>query len=256
MADIGQTPDWCEALYRDRAAELILYGRALGLSQSEAEDVLHETFRALLLLKTAPADPPRYAVRSFRNRTLNHRRSLWRRVAREFESKRWFEPQPEETAAEHAAMRCLAQLPSAQREVIVLKVWHKYTFAEIAGLLDLSPNTVAGRYRYGIEKLRARLNRETDLEPHPDTTKSADSLLRAGDDCRPELPNKAGGALRESSQGSTVSGDVTMVEIKAASPLRSTAAVQDDQCCAAGCVGASSVLPWLLPSSSETPCAT
>jgi hypothetical protein len=45
--------------------------------------------------------------------------------------------------------------------VIVLKIWSHYTFEEIAGLLDLSPNTVAGRYRYGLEKLRASLKGKT-----------------------------------------------------------------------------------------------
>ena len=39
---------WCEALYEAKAAELILYGRALGLSHGEAEDVLQETFLALM----------------------------------------------------------------------------------------------------------------------------------------------------------------------------------------------------------------
>ena len=33
---------------KEKAAELILYGRALGLSHSEAEDVLQETFLALM----------------------------------------------------------------------------------------------------------------------------------------------------------------------------------------------------------------
>ena len=32
------------------------------------------------------------------------------------------------TDAERAAMRCLQELPVAQREVIVLKVWHQCTF--------------------------------------------------------------------------------------------------------------------------------
>ena len=40
--------DWRENLYTKKAAELILYGRALGLSHGEAEDVLQETFLALL----------------------------------------------------------------------------------------------------------------------------------------------------------------------------------------------------------------
>jgi DNA-directed RNA polymerase specialized sigma24 family protein len=44
-----------------------------------------------------------------------------------------------------------------QREIIVLKVWHQYTFEEIGALLDLSPNTAAGRYRYGLQKIKAKL---------------------------------------------------------------------------------------------------
>ena len=60
-------------------------------------------------------------------------------------------------------MRCLAQLPSEQREVIVLKIWHQHTFEMIGELLELSPNTVAGRYRYGMQKLKARL-KDTDYE--------------------------------------------------------------------------------------------
>jgi RNA polymerase sigma-70 factor, ECF subfamily len=147
--------NWCERLYDRKAAQMLLYGRALGLSHSEAEDVLQETFIALLKLAEAPAAPDNYAFRAMRNRALNYRRSLWRRVAREFESVRWFERDLDETPAEKAAIRCLEKLPPEQREVIVLKIWSEYTFEQIAGLLELSPNTVAGRYRYGLEKLRA-----------------------------------------------------------------------------------------------------
>ena len=158
---------WCERLYDEKAAQLLLYGRALGLSHSEAEDVLQETFIALLKLPERPSAPEGYAFRSLRNRALNYRRSLWRRLGRELESMRWFERNPDETPMETAAMRSLEKLPAEQREVIVLKIWSQYTFEEIAGLLDLSPNTVAGRYRYGMEKLRARLkgNDYEQLEP-------------------------------------------------------------------------------------------
>ncbi|HVV01952.1 MAG TPA: sigma-70 family RNA polymerase sigma factor [Verrucomicrobiae bacterium] len=160
----GQPSGWCEGLYCEAAAELLLYGRALGLSHSEAEDVLQETFAALLDRQTPPANPRHYCVRAFRNRALNYRRSLWRRVAREFESLRWFEPRPDEDKNEQAAMRCLADLPADQREVIVLKIWHQYTFEEIGELLDRSPNTIAGRYRYGLQKLKACLTGESHQE--------------------------------------------------------------------------------------------
>jgi RNA polymerase sigma-70 factor (ECF subfamily) len=149
--------EWCEALYETKAAELILYGRALGLGHGEAEDVLQETFLALMQLPQSPLEPEHYCVRSFRNRALNHRRSLWRRLTRELESLRWFEKSPGESEAERAAMNCLAELPVEQREAIVLKIWHRFTFGEIGGLLGISPNTAAGRYRYGLQKIKIQL---------------------------------------------------------------------------------------------------
>jgi len=148
---------WCERLYDSKAVGLLLYGRALGLSHGEAEDVLQDTFVALLKRADPPEQAEHYCVRSFRNRALNYRRSLWRRLTRELESQRWFERQPDESPREREAMRRLGELPVEQREVIVLKLWHLYTFEEIGGLLELSPNTVAGRYRYGLQKLRVGL---------------------------------------------------------------------------------------------------
>ncbi|HTX20450.1 MAG TPA: sigma-70 family RNA polymerase sigma factor [Candidatus Aquilonibacter sp.] len=148
---------WLEQFYDAKAAGLILYGRALGLSHGEAEDVLHETFLALMQLPEPPREPERYFIRSFRNRALNYKRSLWRRLTREWESRRWFEEPPEENPAERAAMRCLAELPLEQREVIVLKIWNRCTFEEISGLLGISPNTAAGRYRYGLQKIKFQL---------------------------------------------------------------------------------------------------
>ena len=157
--------DQCERLYAAKAAELIIYGRALGLSHGEAEDVLQETFLALMQKPQLLLQPEHYCMRSFRNRALNYRRSLWRRLTRELESKRWFEKAPQESPAERAVMRCLAELPLIQREVVVLKIWHRHTFEEIGELLDISPNTAAGRYRYGLQKIKLCLERkmyETD----------------------------------------------------------------------------------------------
>ena len=148
---------WCERLYEAKAAPLLLYGRARGLSHGEAEDVLHETFAALMQRDQPPEQPENYLIRAFRNRALNYRRSLWRRLTRELESERWFERAEDETPAERAAMQCLAALPADQREVIVLKIWNRCTFESIGSLLDISPNTAAGRYRYGLQKLRSQL---------------------------------------------------------------------------------------------------
>jgi RNA polymerase sigma-70 factor, ECF subfamily len=148
---------WFEAFYEAKAAALVLYGRALGLSHGEAEDVVQETFLALMQRDELPREAEHYCLRSFRNRALNYKRSLWRRLTRELESQRWFEKNPVESQAERAAMEQLAALPAEQREVIVLKIWNQCTFDEIGALLDISPNTAAGRYRYGLQKIKSQL---------------------------------------------------------------------------------------------------
>ena len=162
---------WCEALYDAQAPALLLYGRALGLDAAEAEDVLHDLFRALLELKAPPEDPGHYAIRSYRNRALNRRRGFFRRCLRERHAVDWFEPEPDLSAAERGAMEALARLPDEQREAIVLKFWHGLTFEKIAQVQGVSPNTAAGRYRYGVAAIRRRVGTlPAALEsafPHP-----------------------------------------------------------------------------------------
>ncbi|OFX14549.1 MAG: hypothetical protein A2Z18_01625 [Armatimonadetes bacterium RBG_16_58_9] len=69
----------------------------------------------------------------------------------------------DESAAESLTLcRALAELPLEQREVLVLKVFDEMTFKEIANTIGASINTVASRYRYGIEKLRAAIEVKDD----------------------------------------------------------------------------------------------
>ncbi len=58
-----------------------------------------------------------------------------------------------------ALFDALTQLPYQQREVFVLHVQGGLNFPRIAGLLDISVNTVRSRYRYAVEKLRSLLNK-------------------------------------------------------------------------------------------------
>lgn len=48
-------------------------------------------------------------------------------------------------------------LPKEQQLVVQMKLWDELTFSDIAEVLDVSPNTVASRYRYGIAKLQESL---------------------------------------------------------------------------------------------------
>ncbi len=51
----------------------------------------------------------------------------------------------------------LAQIPTEQREVIVLHLNGGLKFNEIAEMKGISTSTIQGRYRYGLEKLRTIL---------------------------------------------------------------------------------------------------
>ena len=54
--------------------------------------------------------------------------------------------------------RALKGLPEKFSEVIVMKIWGGRTFAEIGDILEISMNTEASRYRYGIEAVRKQLS--------------------------------------------------------------------------------------------------
>ncbi len=56
----------------------------------------------------------------------------------------------------------LAQLPFEQREVVVLHLRAGMKFRQIAKLQGLSVNTIKGRYRYGLDRLRSILNGEVE----------------------------------------------------------------------------------------------
>jgi len=58
----------------------------------------------------------------------------------------------------------LAQLPYEQREAVVLKTKHEMKLKDIAKLQGVSLSTAHGRYRYGMDKLRALLNGDMDHE--------------------------------------------------------------------------------------------
>ena len=58
--------------------------------------------------------------------------------------------------------KALLQLPYEQREVICFRMEMDMTFRQIAMRQNVSVNTVKGRYRYGISKLRSLVNGEVE----------------------------------------------------------------------------------------------
>ena len=58
--------------------------------------------------------------------------------------------------------RAMRELPYHQREVISLHMEMDLSFRRIGALQNASVNTVKGRYRYGLKKLRSLLNSEVE----------------------------------------------------------------------------------------------
>ena len=103
---------------------------------------------------------------------VNRIRSLHRSDRRHEDVGLGFEPMstcpdsPERWAVLNEQMRrvgqAMAQLPPEQREAVTLRIDACLRFGEIARIQNVSTNTVQGRYRYGMEKLRSLLNGEVD----------------------------------------------------------------------------------------------
>jgi RNA polymerase sigma-70 factor (ECF subfamily) len=154
-----------QELYWDHGPALLAYAAALLGDRGAAEDVLHQVFLKLLGGRfefSAGARP--YLFRAVRNTALNHRRGRARDVP--LDDQQWLVKPVEAVEAGLALEKALRELPAEQREVVVMHIWGAMTLEEIAKVLDLSPNTVASRYRYGLSKLREIMQGcEVDDEP-------------------------------------------------------------------------------------------
>lgn len=142
------------------AARLVRYAETISGRREDAEDALQAAMIKLAQHpeRLAQAEQPwAYFVKMVRNETLKlaeSRRSRSRVVEmlRTWVSRpRFWLPSDDEWREQ--VQSAVKRLPPEQAEVVVLKIWEELTFAEIADILSESPNTVASRYRYALEKL-------------------------------------------------------------------------------------------------------
>jgi RNA polymerase sigma-70 factor, ECF subfamily len=56
----------------------------------------------------------------------------------------------------------LSDIPLEQAEVIRLKVMDSFSFVEIAEILEVPVTTVKSRFKYGIDKLKTKVNKSGD----------------------------------------------------------------------------------------------
>jgi RNA polymerase sigma-70 factor (ECF subfamily) len=150
-------------LYDRFGAALYRYALMILGRHDAAEDAVQQVFLAVIRSGAARlVEPEHYLRRAVRNACY----SMLRSQARSLEAPRdpdrplleakpdFIAPSREDRLALEAA---IARLPPEQREVLHLHVFAGLAFREIADLTGDPANTVASRYRYALEKLRALL---------------------------------------------------------------------------------------------------
>ncbi|MBI2921751.1 MAG: RNA polymerase sigma factor [Planctomycetes bacterium] len=151
-------------MYEEHGPALLLYARALAGDASSAEDAVQQVFLRLLAGRVPLPECPRpYLFRAVRNESVTFLRGRDRVVALADAEPMFVAPPEAEEGERERLEEALAELPAEQREVVVLRTWGDLTFEEVAELVGVAPNTAASRWRYGLEKLRARLAR-TEVE--------------------------------------------------------------------------------------------
>lgn len=157
-------------LYDKYKDDLVSLAAALLLDVSLAEDVVHDVFVAFL----GSAERFRltgslrgYLATCVANRARNVNKTAWRRHGTALDSVP--EPVCAAQSPEQAAIlgeqsrrltEALQQLPYEQREVLLLRSHSGLRFAAIAQAQGVSINTVQGRYRYAVDKLKSVLDSE------------------------------------------------------------------------------------------------
>ena len=155
-----------DRIYDEHAQALFAFLLNFTRDENDTRDVLQEIFTRLArepgLLRGA-RDERAFLIRLAHNAAIDfmRRRGTRRKYHDQFGEEEFSifaaDQNPDVAAFRESLSRALAELPEDQRAVVHLKLWENLTFEQIATALDISPNTAASRYRYGIDKMRERL---------------------------------------------------------------------------------------------------
>ena len=155
-----------ENLYDAHASALFAFLLNFTRHEADTRDLLQELFIKLArqpALLESIRDERAFLLRLAHNLAIDlmRRRGTREKNHDQFvsESASAFAPSgdPDAAAFRAALAAALGELPADQRAIVHLKLWEGLTFEAIAATLDIPPNTAASRYRYGLDKLRARL---------------------------------------------------------------------------------------------------
>lgn len=154
-----------ERLYDEHAQALFSFLLNLTRNEADTRDLLQQVFVKLAsnpTLLDAARDERGFLIRLAHNLAID---SMRRRGTRDKYHEAFgaqlslfaTSTDPDEQEFRLALTEALDELPEDQRSAVYLKLWGNLTFEQIAASLNISQNTAASRYRYGLDKLRERL---------------------------------------------------------------------------------------------------
>jgi RNA polymerase sigma-70 factor (ECF subfamily) len=163
MESIVSHEDW-KTCFAQLGPALVLFARRWTNSRADAEDVVQEAF-VRFWRRQHSLENRGLLYATVRSAALDRLRSEQRRARREVAAsldgadhcEPFFAPEDE---GQQLLAGAIERLPNEQREVVIMKIWNDLTFAEIAGILEISQNTAASRYRYALGALKKI------LQPH------------------------------------------------------------------------------------------
>lgn len=159
-----------ERIYEKHKNDLLKLAVVLLGDVHAAEDIVHDVFVHIAQTRgrlEVTGNLKGLLATCVVNRARNFRRDSYRYhhcLAQQADGSSSGPVEPEQWAVVSEQLQLLsaamAQLPYEQREAVALHLGSGMSFPEIARMQDVPVNTVQGRCRYGLEKLRSLLNSE------------------------------------------------------------------------------------------------
>jgi RNA polymerase sigma-70 factor (ECF subfamily) len=157
MENVVTHEDW-KVCFSELAPGLVLFARQFVRSIADAEDIVQDAF-VRFWRKEHSIENRALLFATVRSVALDLLRRDARRARREanaaLDLEQTTQPQFDfDDGSQRELAAAIDRLPVEQREVLVMKIWNELTFAEIAGVLEISQNTAASRYRYALASLK------------------------------------------------------------------------------------------------------
>lgn len=149
---------------------LAAYAISLTRNDAEAADCVQEALLGAIRLAEFPLDPLAYLIRAIRNQVIDVQRRQRladpARIAPRLDRSIDRGQAAADSATLELVLGAADELPPVQREVLLLRLWCRMSFASIGEAMGLPEGTASSHYSRALAATRARLESTTLRETH------------------------------------------------------------------------------------------